>query len=148
MTDRSTAEQAEHLSYRRARMLPFLAFIYLLQQASYFSQSEGERLVDQVKIGAWVVLSLVLLAALATKGFWFHSREVRDLIDDETTRSHRRDAMVWGFIFTTLTAIVLYMVAMFEAVSGREAIHLIISLGLAAALIRFGYLERQAHRGE
>jgi len=89
----------------------------------------------------------VLLAALATKGFWFHSREVRDLIDDETTRSHRRDAMVWGFIFTTLTAIVLYMVAMFEAVSGREAIHLIISLGLAAALIRFGYLERQAHRG-
>jgi len=148
VTDRSTAEQVEHLSYRRARMLPFLALIYLLQQASYFSQSEGERLVDQVKIGAWVVLSLVLLAALATKGFWFHSREVRDLIDDETTRSHRRDAMVWGFIFTTLTAIVLYMVAMFEAVSGREAIHLIISLGLAAALIRFGYLERQAHRGE
>ena len=146
MTERSAAEQAEQLSLRRARVLPLLVLIYVTQQFSYFSQTQTERLVDHVKIGAWVVLSLVLLAALSTKGFWFHRQEVRDLIDDESTRSHRREAMVWGFLASMLVAILLYLVAMFEAVSGREAIHIVVSFGLAAALVRFGVLERRAHR--
>jgi hypothetical protein len=146
MTERSAAEQAEQMSLRRARVLPLLVLIYVTQQFSYFSQTQTERLVDHVRIGGWVVLSLVLLAALSTKGFWFHRQEVRDLIDDESTRSHRRDAMVWGFLASMLVAILLYVVAMFEAVSGREAIHIIVSFGLAAALVRFGVLERRAHR--
>ena len=146
MTERSAAEQAEQMSLRRARVLPLLVLIYVTQQFSYFSQTQTERLVDHVRIGGWVVLSLVLLAALSTKGFWFHRQEVRDLIDDESTRSHRRDAMVWGFLASMLVAILLYVVAMFEAVSGREAIHSIVSFGLAAALVRFGVLERRAHR--
>lgn len=146
MTERSAAEQAEQMSLRRARVLPLLVLIYVTQQFSYFSQTQTERLVDHVRIGGWVILSLVLLAALSTKGFWFHRQEVRDLIDDESTRSHRRDAMVWGFLASMLVAILLYVVAMFEAVSGREAIHIIVSFGLAAALVRFGVLERRAHR--
>ena len=146
MTERSAAEQAEQMSLRRARVLPLLVLIYVTQQFSYFSQTQTERLVDHVRIGGWVVLSLVLLAALSTKGFWFHRQEVRDLIDDESTRSHRRDAMVWGFLASMLVAILLYVVAMFEAVSGREAIHILVSFGLAAALVRFGVLERRAHR--
>ena len=146
MTERSAAEQAEQMSLRRARVLPLLVLIYVTQQFSYFSQTQTERLVDHVRIGGWVVLSLFLLAALSTKGFWFHRQEVRDLIDDESTRSHRRDAMVWGFLASMLVAILLYVVAMFEAVSGREAIHIIVSFGLAAALVRFGVLERRAHR--
>ena len=32
------------------------------------------------------------------------------------------------------------------AVTAREAIHIILSIGLGAALIRFGMLERRAHR--
>ena len=146
MTERSAAEQAEQMSLRRARVLPLLVLIYVTQQFSYFSQTQTERLVDHVRIGGWVVLSLVLLAALSTKGFWFHRQEVRDLIDDESTRSHRREAMVWGFLASMLVAILLYLVAMFEAVSGREAIHIVVSFGLAAALVRFGVLERRAHR--
>ena len=51
-----------------------------------------------MKIGAWVVLSLVLLAALTTKGFWFHKRDVRDMIDDEGTRANRVAALGWGFV--------------------------------------------------
>ena len=148
MTERTTAQEADYLSRRRARMLPILAVIYLTQQASYFSQFHGEavRPVDHVKIGAWVILSLVLLAALTTKGFWLRSREIRDMIDDETTRAHRGDALGWGFVFSILTAIALYFLAMFEPMDSREAIHLIVSLGIPAALVRFGMLERRAHR--
>ena len=142
------AEKAEYLSKRRARMLPALAIIYLTQQASYITIRSGAatRSVDQVKISAWLVLSAVLLAALATKGFWFQPREVRSMIDDEVTRSNRADAMRFGFIFAMLTCIVIYFITMFKIVDGRDAIHIVMSDGLGAALIRWGWLERRAYR--
>jgi hypothetical protein len=148
MTDRTIAEQADLLSRRRARMLPIVALLYISQQASFFSSVHGspDRAVDHVKLGAWVMLSLVMLAALTTKGFWLNSRAVRDMVDDETTRAHRSDAMGWGFVVSTLAGIALYFMAMIEPMGAREAIHVIVSLGLAAALIRFGMLERRALR--
>ena len=147
MTTRTAAEEADQLSRRRARMLPFLAVIYLSQQVSFFADAgSGERAVDHVKVGAWVVLSLVLLAALTTKGFWLRRREVRDMIDDELTKAHRAEALGWGFIMSTLGAIGLYFVSMFEPMGAREAIHVSVSLGIAAAIVRFGMLERRALR--
>ena len=106
MTDTSTIERAEELGRRRARMLPFLAIIYLCQQATFFSGDAppGVRDVDHVKIGAWLVLSLVLLLALATNGFWFQRREIRELINDEQTRANRASAMSVGFIASMLVA--------------------------------------------
>jgi hypothetical protein len=147
MVERSVVETAERLSRKRARMLPFLAIIYLTQQATFFSGDGpgGAREVDYVKIGAWLVLSLVLLLALATNGFWFQSREIRDLINDESTRVNRSSAMTTGFIASMLAAIVVYFIEQFVAVTAREAIHLILSVGLGAALLRFGTLERRAH---
>ena len=122
MNQRTTAEQADFLSRRRARMLPLLAAIYLTQQARFFLAGDGDRTVDHVKVGAWLLLSLVLLAALTTKGFWFNRREVRDMIDDEVTRAHRGDALGWGFIVSTLTGVALYFVAMIEAVTAPSVI--------------------------
>ena len=106
----SDVEQAERLGRRRARMLALLAVIFLTQQISFFA-SESERAsaavrtVDHVKFGAWLVLSLVLLAALYTGGFWLRRREVRALMDDEITRQHRAAALSLGFLVAMLTAI-------------------------------------------
>lgn len=147
MNERSVSERADFLSKRRARMLPFLALIFLSQQASYFTQESptAARAVDTVKISAWLVLSVVLVAALATKGFWLQPREVRDLIDDENTRANRLDAMRWGFLFTMAAGFVVYFLTMFEPISAREAVHITTSAGIVAALIRWGMLERRAH---
>ena len=148
MSEISNVEKAEHLSRKRARMLPFLAIIYISQQATFFAGDAppGVRSVDHVKIGAWLVLSLVLLLALATNGFWFQSAEVRALMDDESTKANRADAMSKGFVFAMLGGMALYFLNQFEAITAREAIHVILSLGLGAALVRFGMLERRAHR--
>ena len=66
MIELTISEQAEHLSRLRARMLPFLAVLYLAQQGSFFAATpaDPDRAFDYVEIGAWVALSLVLLAAL------------------------------------------------------------------------------------
>jgi uncharacterized membrane protein len=142
------AERAEYLSRRRARMLPALAIIFLSQQVTFFSQMSGGGHVsaEKAKIGAWLVLSVVLLAGLATKGFWLERKEIRDLVDDENTRANRSEAMRWGFLFSMGTAIGVYILTMFDTVTGREATHIIMSLGLAAAILRWGMLERRAHR--
>ena len=139
------AEKAEYLTKRRARMLPLLAIIFLCQQGAYLSTSPNGS-VQAVKISAWLVLSILLIAALATKGFWLEPREVRDLIDDENTRANRNEGMRWGFLFSMAAAVGLYFFSMFENLKGRESIHIIMTLGIAAALIRWGYLERRAYR--
>jgi ABC-type Fe3+ transport system permease subunit len=150
MTDRTTAERADFLSRRRARMLPVLAILYFMQQTTYFRSTANPhpRAVDHVWVGAWIVLSLVILGALATKGFWFQPKAIRDLIDDESSRANRLEGLRMGFIFAVLAAIALYFVDQYSPITAREAIHIILSLGLGAALLRFGMLERRAHRPE
>jgi hypothetical protein len=144
----TNAERADFLTRRRARMLPVLAFLYLSQQTIYFRSTAAvhPRDVDHVWIGAWVVLSLIMLAGLTTKGFWLQPREVRDLIDDESSRANRLEGIRIGFLVAMLTAIALYFVDQYSPMTAREAIHIVLSLGLGAALIRFGMLERLAHR--
>jgi hypothetical protein len=141
----SDIETADRLTRRRARMLPFLAIIFLSQQAAYFADSHPQvRMVDHLKVGAWLVLSIVLLAALATGGFWFRPRRVRALMDDEVTRANRAEAFRIGFLVTMAAAIALYFFDQFEPMSGREAIHILMTIGIATALLRFGFLERRA----
>jgi preprotein translocase subunit SecY len=142
-------ESADRLSRRRARMLPVLAIVFIVQQASYFSAriEDGARAVDQVKISAWLVLSVVLLLALTTGGFWFRPAPVRDLLNDEVTRANRVEGLRVGFIATMAAGIAMYFLTLFEPVTGRDAIHLLMTVGIAAALLRFGQLERRAHRG-
>ena len=144
----TVAEKAEYLSKRRARTLPILAIVFLSQQVSFFSQMAGGEHVsaEKVKISAWLVLSALLLLGLATKGFWLEPKEVRDLIDDENARANRNEAMRWGFLFAMGSAIAVYVLTMIEIVSGREAVHIVLSCGIAAALLRWGILERHAHR--
>jgi hypothetical protein len=148
MTDRTAAERADFLSRRRARVLPILAVLYFSQQVTFFSALDpaGHESARTVKIGAWLLLSAVLLAALATKGFWFQPREVRDLIDDENTRANRLDAIRYGYIAAMLMAMIAYFWMQVDPLTGMETVHLILSAGLGAALIRFGFLERRAHR--
>lgn len=142
----SNGELADHLGKRTARLLLVVALIYLSQQVAYFSD-HAARGVDHVKVGSWVVMSGLLLALLTTKGFWFRRAEVRALIDDEGTRANRSAGLQAGFVVAMIGGIILYFIDQFEPMSAREVIHLIVSLGLAAALIRFAMLERRDHRG-
>jgi hypothetical protein len=141
----SLSEQADRLGKRRARMFPILAIFFLTQQAAFFSSAHGDRMVDHVRTGAWVSLSLVILLLLVTKGFWFRSAKLRELLDDETTRANRADALSLGFAAAMFGAIAAFLINQFEPLHPDEVAHLVTTLGLATALIRFGMLERRAH---
>lgn len=135
-------ERAEALSRRRTQMLPAMAALYFSQQAIYFSAVDGTRPVDYLMIGAWVLLSAALLAMLLTRGGWFQPAAVRALLDDERTAANRMEGIRAGFIGAIGIAIFIYVASAVAPISARGAIHLIVSLSLGLALLRFGMLER------
>jgi hypothetical protein len=145
MTD---AEKAEKLSQRRTRMLPLLAILFLFQQFTFINGGAGssDRPVDHVRIAAWLVLSVVILLALATGGGWIHSRAVRRLVNDEATRAHRDRSFRAGFLASMATCVAIYFVSFFEPMPGRDAIRWVMTVGIAVTLIWFAFLERRASR--
>ncbi|MCW3837492.1 hypothetical protein ACFQ1E_14990 [Sphingomonas canadensis] len=141
--------EAEMLGRRRARMWPALSAIFLFQQMVFFAHPDAgqpQRMVEWVRVSAWLMLTLVLIAALWSGGYWVKRRAVRALMNDEVTRANRADALALGFLLAMLAAVALYVAAMFEPVPVRAALHVVLSTGIASALIRFGLLERRAYR--
>jgi hypothetical protein len=139
-------ETADRLSRRRARMMIPLALIFLIQQAAFFSKPLDHRAVSLVRLGGWTALALVILAGLTTGGYWFRPKAVRALMDDEITRAHRGDALSLAFVLAMLTGIALFVLQVFVPLETPVTIHLILSVGFGTALIRFGVLERRAHK--
>ena len=145
MTKLSDQETADRLNGRRPGMLIAIVLFFLLQQAAYFSQPPTvTRAVDYVRISGWIALATVLLAILMRGGFWFKSAAVRALMEDEVTRAHRARALETGFVATMIAAICLYVLSLFEPVTGRAAIHLLLSIGIGFAVLHFVALERRA----
>lgn len=147
MANTSEFQTAERLSRQRARMLTALAIIYVTQMATLFGPGGPAdlRSVDYVKIGAWLVLSVVILLALVTGGYWFHSPRVREILNDEHSRANRREGMRAGFIAAMIGTMVVVVVSLFRPVDGGQAARVLMTIGLGAALLRFGTLERRGH---
>ncbi len=144
MTESTTdADEADRLTRRRARILPVLALFLIIQQSAYFAQGDGTRAVDNVRLGAWVAMSVVVLIVLLTGGFWFRKPEVRAMIEDEGARANRAAALSTGFVCAMVTAILCYVMQYAWEFSVGEVIHLIVTAGLFSALVRFAMLERR-----
>ncbi len=140
----SDVERADRISRRRARMFPVLGIYFIAGQAVFFRHVDESTRVSQVKISAWLVWALVLLIAFAFAGGHFRGKAVRALVEDEVSRANRAKGYEAGFWAAAAAALALYVTNMFEPVSGRDAIHLILTALVGAALIRFGMLERRA----
>lgn len=146
MAIRSDTETADRLGRRRARVTIVMAIYFIAGQALYLSNRPHDpmRLVDQVKLSAWLVWAVALMALLAAGGGWLRTRSVRALLNDEVAQANRATAFMWGFWAAMLIAITLYFTTLFAPLDAREAIHVILTAGVGTALLRFGMLERRA----
>ena len=86
----------------------------------------------------------MLLLLIGTGGGWLRSSAVRALMNDETTRAHRTRALALAFWNTMATGLVLYLLSLVKAFDPRDAIHVMMTVGIATALLSFGTLERRA----
>jgi hypothetical protein len=148
MSEASDVERADGIGRRRARVFAVQAILFIGWQALFFSgPAQDPRTVSTVKVSAWFVWVLLLLLMLATGGGLLRHRELRGLLNDELTRQHRTSAYVTGFWVAVAACVSLYLVGMFEPVNGREAIHIVLSAGIGAALLTFAALERRTAGG-
>ena len=138
---------ADDLTRRRARFMPVIGILFLSQQVANFSQHPASQAPDHFKVAAWLCMAVALLLFLIAPAGLFRSRAVKDLMNDEASRAHRSQALETGFIAMITCCIGLYAFDQFEPLAGRDAIHLILSAGIAMAIIRNGMLERRALAG-
>jgi len=140
----ATAQLADRLAWKRARLAQATAFVFVATQAASFRDDAPLNRPQTLHLAVWLCWVAVLLALLATGGALLRGKRMRALLNDETTRDHQLRAMAWGFWSAILVALAIYVLSFFSEVSGREGVRLVITFGIALALIRFGALEKKA----
>ena len=144
MHDLHDVEAAERMGRARSRLFFILAMVFFAGQSLYFTSSPLTR-DSHARVGAWLVLVVLILLLLATGGFLLRGRNVRDLLNDETSRLNRLASQALGFWVTIITALVVYVESIFDPLTLNEGIHIVVTLGVGAALISFAVRERRAH---
>jgi membrane protease YdiL (CAAX protease family) len=120
----------------------FLA-IQLVARPFFVDGAEASR---QARINLWALNAVVLLLALATGGGLFNRRQLRALVNDDISRIHRQTATVVGYWVAMAAAMGLYALQSHLQLSACEALYLVVSSSLVAALFVFSSLEYRAHR--
>ena len=144
MHDVHDVEEAERMGRARSRVFFVLAIVFFAGQSMYFTSSPLTR-DSHARVGAWLILVVLMLMLLATGGFLLRGRKVRDLLNDENSRLNRLASQALGLWVTIITALVVYVESMFDPVTLNEGLHIIVTLGVGAALISFAVRERRAH---
>ena len=148
----SNVVTADRLARRRSNILIASAMAFMASQGVFFSKiAEWDRAgglgtIDAVQILAWFAMAAGLLVLLFTGGGWFRSPKVRALLNDESSRANRRKALSIAFANTMLMGFAISFLTLFKPVSGRETVYLMMTIGIASALLAFGTAERTALR--
>ena len=142
-------DRVDRLTRRRARIATAMGIWFIAMQGVRIVDDPmtGEMLrrpVDYVQFVASTVWLLMLLVFILFGGGLWRSKSVRAMLNDENTEENRRRAVASGFWAMMAGAALCYAITFYEPVKAREAIHVIITIGVGATLLRFGALERRA----
>ena len=142
-----SAELIERLRRRRTGLALFQVVVFMFWQSSFFRITPKDLDVvhteNHVNVSSYVIFLVLMMVFLARSGGFGWSREVREILDDEVTREHRRLAFETGFWAAMTAAFAMFIAALFQPLGAFVALHGVLSAGLAFALLRFAMLERR-----
>ncbi|MDB5692644.1 MAG: hypothetical protein JWO81_1707 [Alphaproteobacteria bacterium] len=135
--------EAERLARFRAWIFLVEALLFVGMQIIFFDSPAAERarLLNNSRVLAWIFWVVLLLAMMSIQGGLRSNKAVRALLNDELTRMNRARAYAAGFWAAMAGALGLTIVQMWIEVTGREAVHIIVSAALGAALLTFALLD-------
>ena len=144
MAAKSVVELADRKSRVRAILfaaatVTFIAVQVVVQPLFDAEYSTGWRMY------AWVVNVALLLVCLASGGGLANRRVVRDLINDEVAQSNYRMACKLGFWVAMVSALAIYVVPEWRALTGGQVAYVVVSISASAALLMFSWLELRSH---
>lgn len=139
-----TVELAERKGQARAMVFLVFAAAILLVLGLSFRRAESDFLR-----GMWVGITAAAAVNLLPLARWLKPNSaVARLLEDETTRDHRRTATTIGFWAAMACALVLSFVTPGgSTISAFDVTRLVATFGVSTALICFATLELRASRG-
>lgn len=141
----SAEEAVEYLSRRRARALPAIVAMFALLQIDLSKQIAITGALDPERTISWLVLVIVLLVVLAGGGLeGLLHKSWRPFLNDELSRAHRLKAQAFGFWAVLAGGAALIIASIWVTISALQVLHGLASLGIAAAALRYAFLERRA----
>lgn len=96
---------------------------------------------------AWLLNAILLLCLLLPIGGFIFGKRVRELVNDEVSRTNARAAAAFGFWVAMLIGIVVYLAPPTGSFAARQAIYLVVMPTSVLAPLAFAWLESRAHRG-
>jgi hypothetical protein len=144
---RDQIETADRMAWGRVRAANAMAAVLLGTQAASFRDS-----VDPANphspffLTTWVIWIVLMLFFFAAGGGLIRGRALRPLLQDESTREHRRRAEALSFWVMAGVTVVLYLANGTLNFTTGEVLRLVLTAGVATALFRFSTLERKALR--
>jgi hypothetical protein len=137
-------EEADWLARMRSWLIGLLAVVFVMAAFANTPISN-----DPFRRITWAVLALAMLANTTGigRGGFLHRRAVRRLLEDETTREHRRTAHVAGFWAAMASALLLWLLGdRLLALDVPGAMQIVVTAGTCAALLSFAVQEWLATR--
>ena len=137
-------EVAERKSRYRAASFYFFSALSLLTLWWSMARPESDFLR-----GMWMGLTFAAAAMLLPLARWLKPRsEVARLLDDDGVREHRRISSSAGFWTAVVSSLAVAMAVELQAPLGSfDAVRVVATAAIAAALSSFAYLELRAARG-
>lgn len=128
------AERAERLSQRRAIAAIIMGTVLAATQTQRMDASGAGPV-------SWVITGIVVAVFLLWASGLFRSAALRGILNDEGSDVSRRRSLMIGFWNMLATAVVCYVLTYVKDYGPRDAIQIIMSVGICSALISFGVAE-------
>jgi hypothetical protein len=136
----SDIELAERHARTRSLIMAVMAVVLLILGLLGW-RDDASSMDVTLRHGMWAVTILFWLLILATGGWLKLSRDVRRLMNDEVALAHRSAALQTGFWTAMLLALGLYFASLQWTISLCEGLRVLTDVAIAAALIRYAWLE-------
>lgn len=133
------AERAERLSRRRALAAIVMGTILAATQTQRMDASGAGPIT-------WIITGVVVAIFLLWASGLFRNTALRGILNDEGSDVSRRRSLMIGFWNMLAAAVVCYILTYVKDYGPRDAIQIIMSVGICSALISFGVAERVSER--
>ena len=134
-----TVENVERTARVRAGLMALAALVLLVNAGLVFGDPHyGE---PGARGAGWVVVLLLWLFLLWNGGGLRLRAPMRALLNDELSLQNRSRALALGFFAGVLAGLALYFASWRIEIGAADAIRLPASIAVAAALLRYAWLE-------
>lgn len=127
-------ERADRLARRRSTIAIIMGTVLIATQTQRMDGGAGPI--------SWGITGVVIALFLLWASGLFRDPRLRGMLNDEGSDVSRRRSLMIGFWNMLATAMVCYALSFLKDYGPRDAIQIIMTVGISSALISFGVSER------